>query len=82
MNHLKIKSQDYMLRFKEQVLKRSVDKTSLGGGQHQKESEGIPLGRKLCYALGGVPNQMTTVAIGVSLQIFLLDIVWKLSMWL
>lgn len=38
-------------------------------------SGGIPLARKLCYAVGGVPYQMTTVAIGVSLQIFLLDVV-------
>uniref|UniRef100_A0A3Q3NIM9 Major facilitator superfamily domain containing 2a-like 2 n=1 Tax=Mastacembelus armatus TaxID=205130 RepID=A0A3Q3NIM9_9TELE len=36
---------------------------------------GVPLGTKLCYAVGGVPNQITTVAIGVSLQIFLLDVV-------
>lgn len=38
-------------------------------------SGGIPLARKLCYAVGGVPYQMTAVAIGVSLQIFLLDVV-------
>ncbi|XP_034550766.1 sodium-dependent lysophosphatidylcholine symporter 1 [Notolabrus celidotus] len=35
----------------------------------------IPLATKLCYAAGGVPYQVTTVAIGVSLQIFLLDVV-------
>lgn len=35
----------------------------------------IPLARKLCYAVGGVPCQMTTVAMGISLQIFLLDVV-------
>lgn len=35
----------------------------------------IPLARKLCYAVGGVPYQMTTVAMGISLQIFLLDVV-------
>uniref|UniRef100_A0A3P8WXF6 Major facilitator superfamily domain containing 2a-like 2 n=1 Tax=Cynoglossus semilaevis TaxID=244447 RepID=A0A3P8WXF6_CYNSE len=35
----------------------------------------IPLYRKICYAVGGVPCQMTAVAIGVSLQIFLLDVV-------
>uniref|UniRef100_A0A8C4I6Y4 Major facilitator superfamily domain containing 2a-like 2 n=1 Tax=Dicentrarchus labrax TaxID=13489 RepID=A0A8C4I6Y4_DICLA len=38
-------------------------------------SGGIPLARKVCYAVGGVPYQITTVAIGVSLQIFLLDVV-------
>lgn len=36
---------------------------------------GIPLTRKLCYAVGGVPYQMTNVALGFSLQIFLLDVV-------
>ncbi|XP_040007642.1 sodium-dependent lysophosphatidylcholine symporter 1 [Xiphias gladius] len=40
-----------------------------------KGSGGIPLARKMCYAVGGVPHQITTVAIGVSLQIFLLDVV-------
>lgn len=38
-------------------------------------SGGIPLARKMCYAVGGVPYQITTIAIGVSLQIFLLDVV-------
>ncbi|XP_008277353.1 sodium-dependent lysophosphatidylcholine symporter 1-B-like [Stegastes partitus] len=38
-------------------------------------SGGIPLARKLCYAAGGVPYQITTVAISISLQIFLLDVV-------
>lgn len=38
-------------------------------------SGGIPLIRKLCYAVGGVPNQVTTAAMAVSLQIFLLDVV-------
>uniref|UniRef100_A0A4W5KLL9 Major facilitator superfamily domain containing 2a-like 2 n=1 Tax=Hucho hucho TaxID=62062 RepID=A0A4W5KLL9_9TELE len=36
---------------------------------------GILLSRKLCYAVGGVPYQITTAAIGFSLQIFLLDVV-------
>ncbi|XP_054644249.1 sodium-dependent lysophosphatidylcholine symporter 1-B-like isoform X3 [Dunckerocampus dactyliophorus] len=40
----------------------------------QKVSGGIPLTRKLCYAAGGVPYQLTSVAIGVSLQIFLLEV--------
>ncbi|XP_053705701.1 sodium-dependent lysophosphatidylcholine symporter 1-B-like [Synchiropus splendidus] len=46
--------------------------------QRDLSSEGqdsISLFRKLCYAVGGVPYQITTVAIGVSLQIFLLDVV-------
>ncbi|KTF95270.1 hypothetical protein cypCar_00034009 [Cyprinus carpio] len=30
---------------------------------------------KLCYAVGGVPYQMTNIAMGFSLQIFLLDVV-------
>lgn len=38
-------------------------------------SGGVPLTRKLCYAVGGVPYHMTTVAMGFSLQIFLLDVV-------
>uniref|UniRef100_A0A3Q3X4C7 Uncharacterized protein n=1 Tax=Mola mola TaxID=94237 RepID=A0A3Q3X4C7_MOLML len=42
---------------------------------NKKGSGGIPLARKACYALGGVPHQMTSVAMGVSLQMFLLDVV-------
>ncbi|XP_023260878.1 sodium-dependent lysophosphatidylcholine symporter 1-like [Seriola lalandi dorsalis] len=38
-------------------------------------SGGIPLARKLCYAVGGVPYQITAISIGISLQIFLLDVV-------
>ncbi|XP_031649182.1 sodium-dependent lysophosphatidylcholine symporter 1-like [Oncorhynchus kisutch] len=41
---------------------------------------GIPLSRKLCYAVGGVPYQITTAAIGFSLQIFLLKVVQVLAM--
>ncbi|XP_071756282.2 sodium-dependent lysophosphatidylcholine symporter 1-B-like [Centroberyx gerrardi] len=41
----------------------------------QEGSGGIPLARKMCYAVGGIPYQITTVAMGVSLQIFLLDVV-------
>uniref|UniRef100_A0AAQ6IK25 Major facilitator superfamily domain containing 2B n=1 Tax=Anabas testudineus TaxID=64144 RepID=A0AAQ6IK25_ANATE len=36
---------------------------------------GIPLAGKICYAVGVVPHQITTVALAVSLQIFLLDVV-------
>ncbi|XP_052340175.1 sodium-dependent lysophosphatidylcholine symporter 1-like [Oncorhynchus keta] len=36
---------------------------------------GILLSRKLCYAGGVVPYQITTAAIGFSLQIFLLNVV-------
>uniref|UniRef100_A0A3B4GB55 Sodium-dependent lysophosphatidylcholine symporter 1-like n=1 Tax=Pundamilia nyererei TaxID=303518 RepID=A0A3B4GB55_9CICH len=39
------------------------------------DSGGIPLACKLCYAVGGVPHLITSVAIGISLQIFLLDVV-------
>lgn len=35
----------------------------------------LALSRKLCYAVGGVPYQMTNIAMGFSLQIFLLDVV-------
>uniref|UniRef100_A0A3B3TLW1 Major facilitator superfamily domain containing 2a-like 2 n=1 Tax=Poecilia latipinna TaxID=48699 RepID=A0A3B3TLW1_9TELE len=35
----------------------------------------IPLIMKICYAVGGVPHQVTSAAIGISLQIFLLDVV-------
>uniref|UniRef100_A0A673HFE6 Zgc:171501 n=1 Tax=Sinocyclocheilus rhinocerous TaxID=307959 RepID=A0A673HFE6_9TELE len=35
----------------------------------------LPLSTKLCYAVGGVPYQMTNIAMGFSLQIFLLDVV-------
>ncbi|XP_021330193.2 sodium-dependent lysophosphatidylcholine symporter 1 [Danio rerio] len=37
--------------------------------------EGIPLSRKLCYAIGGMPYQMTANAKGFFMQIFLLDVV-------
>ncbi|KAM6976798.1 sodium-dependent lysophosphatidylcholine symporter 1-B-like [Aplochiton taeniatus] len=40
-----------------------------------KRPEEIPLVRKLCYAVGGVPHRITTVAMNFSLQIFLLDVV-------
>ncbi|KAM9856155.1 sodium-dependent lysophosphatidylcholine symporter 1-B-like [Aulostomus maculatus] len=49
--------------------------TASGEAQQQRVSVGIPLTRKMCYAVGGVPYQITTAAIGVSLQIFLLDVV-------
>ncbi|NWW53682.1 NLS1A protein, partial [Pedionomus torquatus] len=35
----------------------------------------LPLLRKVCYAIGGIPYQMTGNAIGFFLQIFLLDVV-------
>ncbi|XP_029910644.1 sodium-dependent lysophosphatidylcholine symporter 1-B-like [Myripristis murdjan] len=38
-------------------------------------SGGVSVARKICYAVGGVPYQMTAAAMGVSLQIFLLDVV-------
>ncbi|XP_043996551.1 sodium-dependent lysophosphatidylcholine symporter 1-B-like [Gambusia affinis] len=41
----------------------------------QRGSRRIPLMRKICYAVGGVPHQVTSAAIGISLQIFLLDVV-------
>nr|XP_042698554.1 sodium-dependent lysophosphatidylcholine symporter 1-B-like isoform X3 [Chrysemys picta bellii] len=35
----------------------------------------LPFSRKLCYAIGGAPYQMTGNALGFFLQIFLLDVV-------
>ncbi|XP_051280970.1 sodium-dependent lysophosphatidylcholine symporter 1-like isoform X2 [Dicentrarchus labrax] len=59
---------------KNQLLRQTADRDSCSKDQ-QRGSGGIPLARKVCYAVGGVPYQITTVAIGVSLQIFLLDVV-------
>ncbi|XP_042265402.1 sodium-dependent lysophosphatidylcholine symporter 1-B-like [Thunnus maccoyii] len=59
---------------KAQLLNQTADRNS-SNGQQQRGSGGIPLTRKMCYAVGGVPFQITSVAIGVSLQIFLLDVV-------
>ncbi|XP_010288951.1 PREDICTED: sodium-dependent lysophosphatidylcholine symporter 1-A-like, partial [Phaethon lepturus] len=39
------------------------------------EKPGLPLCRKVCYAIGGIPYQMTGNALGFFLQIFLLDVV-------
>ncbi|KAG9332492.1 hypothetical protein JZ751_014590 [Albula glossodonta] len=44
-----------------------------GGVSHTQK--GIPLSRKLCYAIGGAPYQMTANAKGFFMQIFLLDVV-------
>ncbi|RXN11255.1 sodium-dependent lysophosphatidylcholine symporter 1-like protein [Labeo rohita] len=41
----------------------------------QPRTPGIPLSRKLCYAVGGMPYQMTANAKGFFMQIFLLDVV-------
>uniref|UniRef100_A0A3B4G7H2 Sodium-dependent lysophosphatidylcholine symporter 1-like n=1 Tax=Pundamilia nyererei TaxID=303518 RepID=A0A3B4G7H2_9CICH len=49
--------------------------------KHKKITKGgIPLACKLCYAVGGVPHLITSVAIGISLQIFLLDVAFYVSM--
>uniref|UniRef100_A0A672UIH5 Major facilitator superfamily domain containing 2A n=1 Tax=Strigops habroptila TaxID=2489341 RepID=A0A672UIH5_STRHB len=40
-----------------------------------QEEPGLPLCRKVCYAVGGIPYQMTGNALGFFLQIFLLDVV-------
>ncbi|XP_072304757.1 sodium-dependent lysophosphatidylcholine symporter 1-B-like [Eucyclogobius newberryi] len=66
---------DFIWRVKEQVLKRAVIQKPLCCVQQNQTSRGISLRSKLCYAVGGVPYQMTTAAIAVSLQIFLLDVV-------
>uniref|UniRef100_UPI0037E84BFF sodium-dependent lysophosphatidylcholine symporter 1-B-like n=1 Tax=Semicossyphus pulcher TaxID=241346 RepID=UPI0037E84BFF len=61
---------DQVQTLKSRLLKQTADRHS-----SQTGSGGIPVTRKLCYAVGGVPYQITTVAISVSLQIFLLDVV-------
>ena len=35
---------------------------------------GLPLWRKLCFAVGGMPYQMTSTVIGFFLNIFLLEV--------
>nr|XP_020467571.1 sodium-dependent lysophosphatidylcholine symporter 1-like [Monopterus albus] len=60
---------------KNKLLKQTADRNSCSEGQRQRGSGGIRLARKMCYAVGGVPHQITTLAVGVSLQIFLLDVV-------
>ncbi|XP_073679208.1 sodium-dependent lysophosphatidylcholine symporter 1-like [Garra rufa] len=42
---------------------------------NQPKTPGIPLSRKVCYAVGGMPYQMTANAKGFFMQIFLLDVV-------
>ncbi|KAM7150083.1 uncharacterized protein RBU57_013101 isoform 7-T8 [Macrochelys suwanniensis] len=50
-----------------------------GAGASSRRSEvqpaPLPFYRKLCYAIGGAPYQMTGNALGFFLQIFLLDVV-------
>ncbi|XP_075294716.1 sodium-dependent lysophosphatidylcholine symporter 1-like [Opisthocomus hoazin] len=41
----------------------------------REEKPGLSLCRKVCYAAGGIPYQMTGNALGFFLQIFLLDVV-------
>ncbi|XP_027646071.1 sodium-dependent lysophosphatidylcholine symporter 1-like isoform X2 [Falco peregrinus] len=41
----------------------------------REENPGLTLCRKICYAVGGIPYQMTGNALGFFLQIFLLDVV-------
>ncbi|XP_031421997.1 sodium-dependent lysophosphatidylcholine symporter 1 isoform X2 [Clupea harengus] len=49
--------------------------TASGDGNCKKAPPGIPLYRKLCYAVGGMPYQMTGNAKGFFMQIYLLDVV-------
>ncbi|XP_061075985.1 sodium-dependent lysophosphatidylcholine symporter 1-like [Conger conger] len=57
--------------------------SAAGGGRSEAQAPsrtmpkaaGIPLVTKLCYAVGGMPHQMTSIALGFSLQVFLLDVV-------
>ncbi|XP_014916025.1 sodium-dependent lysophosphatidylcholine symporter 1-B-like [Poecilia latipinna] len=55
------------------LLKRIFNLLSVLSGP--QGSGRIPLIMKICYAVGGVPHQVTSAAIGISLQIFLLDVV-------
>ncbi|XP_009699737.1 PREDICTED: sodium-dependent lysophosphatidylcholine symporter 1-A-like, partial [Cariama cristata] len=41
----------------------------------REEKPALPLWRKVCYAVGGIPYQMTGNVLGFFLQIFLLDVV-------
>ncbi|XP_043080697.1 sodium-dependent lysophosphatidylcholine symporter 1-like [Puntigrus tetrazona] len=41
----------------------------------QAKTSGIPFSRKLCFAIGGMPYQMTGTAMGFYMQVFLLDVV-------
>ncbi|XP_025897774.1 sodium-dependent lysophosphatidylcholine symporter 1-A-like [Nothoprocta perdicaria] len=50
----------------------SLRRRTRGAGEAQP---GVPLRTKLCYALGGIPYQMTGNVLGFFLQIFLLDVV-------
>uniref|UniRef100_A0AAY4EFH7 Uncharacterized protein n=1 Tax=Denticeps clupeoides TaxID=299321 RepID=A0AAY4EFH7_9TELE len=43
--------------------------------KHTHKQSQIPIYRKLCYAVGGIPNRMTNISIDFTLQIFLLDVV-------
>ncbi|XP_033009721.1 sodium-dependent lysophosphatidylcholine symporter 1-like isoform X1 [Lacerta agilis] len=43
--------------------------------QPSRVKPALPLHRKVCYALGGAPYQLTGNAVGFFLQIFLLDVV-------
>uniref|UniRef100_A0A8C0ARA1 Uncharacterized protein n=1 Tax=Buteo japonicus TaxID=224669 RepID=A0A8C0ARA1_9AVES len=51
------------------------DKQWLEVSCQPEEKPGLPLCRKVCYAVGGIPYQMTGNALGFFLQIFLLDVV-------
>ncbi|MGH0190077.1 UNVERIFIED_CONTAM: hypothetical protein FKN15_042125 [Acipenser sinensis] len=48
---------------------------SLQVSPSQKGAGRLPLSRKLCYAIGGAPYQMTANALAFFLQLFLLDVV-------
>ncbi|KAM8798050.1 sodium-dependent lysophosphatidylcholine symporter 1-like [Eudromia elegans] len=41
----------------------------------ERQQPGVPLHTKVCYAVGGIPYQMTGNVLGFFLQIFLLDVV-------
>ncbi|XP_051947191.1 sodium-dependent lysophosphatidylcholine symporter 1-like [Xyrauchen texanus] len=49
--------------------------SAMENDNNQPRAPGIPLSRKLCYAVGGMPYQMTSNAKGFFMQIFLLDVV-------
>ncbi|XP_042197908.1 sodium-dependent lysophosphatidylcholine symporter 1 isoform X2 [Callorhinchus milii] len=61
-----------LLREKEEEEEDSGDSVLV---RQKQKAESLSVCRKLCFAMGGAPYQMTGNAIGFFLQIFLLDVV-------
>ncbi|XP_037771309.1 sodium-dependent lysophosphatidylcholine symporter 1 isoform X1 [Chelonia mydas] len=54
---------------------RAGDRPGASSRHSETQPAPLPFYRKLCYAIGGAPYQMTGNALGFFLQIFLLDVV-------